>query len=1059
MTPFEALSARRRAFIDAARDNGFEEGLRKLLAELYPDTAHFIYELLQNAEDAGAQEVIFDLQQDGLRVKHNGTRLFDLKDITSITGIGQSPKADDETKIGKFGVGFKAVFAYTQTPAIHSGEYSFTIHDLFVPALIDADRESQQTTFWFPFNRTEKPAQQAVKEVGAGLRQVSDTSLLFLTNIRSIRCSLPNGDTLQLKRHDVDEHIIRIDTGHDDSSKYWYRITGEVQADGKTLTAAAAFALEPHAGKEIQPKSYTVKPIRGQVFIYFPAVKETSGLKFHIHAPFASTVARDSVRDDPGNDTFVATIADLVTGALPRMRDAGLITDDLLGALPNNRDELPDRYERLRTDVIEAFCKEPLTPMMGRGYAPSVQLLRSHSSIRTALSVEDANFLRGFAWTDNKPRVGWLRSPEGRAGHFLSSLRSVQFDHGEVSTILSILTDLYTKEDASDRAWQSWNEWIATKSDVWMRQLYIVLGALPQRAARSELGFFTADQLRHRLSTAPIVRVQHCGDVQHVPGEGAYLPTTRGLHAEGLVVDALAVFPDATSNDPDREALRAFYNVAQVKTWNAAARLDINLSAYNQHAPAVTKDHLEDLRVLQQLIDSGAVATDSYRDKPVFAAVRHDGTCHWAAARDLYLDDPFVTTGMSALYRSPSYRGQRPSQLVPDYIGTSFDTGQLARRLGATAGFSVAQIPIWRNLKFDERWRRDRENDNMISQDWEIPHFRVAVATGNESLLRTLWKTVSLAKETCADAMYRSNRSTRLYKIESQLLQALRSTPWILDRDGNLRRPEDITAEHLAEGLHLPSSAPLLDRAGFGKRAAADAQRQQEDADIAKRFEFESPEEMRRIADLRKRNPDKFKALIESMDAELSLPEAASGAPDHRARRARELSADAPTRRYAMRLRSVLIQEPGHLSAMRHYLRRMYTNEHGVLICQVCHHAMPFKIPSGEDYFEAVQFIKGAARELQANRLALCPTCAAKYHHALGTSRDQLRNNLLNQNIGRQASVTIAIQLASKPATIRFVGTHAIDLQNALDTVHPSVLEGEEQDTEYDDENGNVEIR
>ena len=62
MTTIEALSAKRRNYIEAARDNGFEEGLRTLLADLYPDNAHFIYELLQNAEDAGAREVTFDLQ-------------------------------------------------------------------------------------------------------------------------------------------------------------------------------------------------------------------------------------------------------------------------------------------------------------------------------------------------------------------------------------------------------------------------------------------------------------------------------------------------------------------------------------------------------------------------------------------------------------------------------------------------------------------------------------------------------------------------------------------------------------------------------------------------------------------------------------------------------------------------------------------------------------------------------------------------------------------------------------------------------------------------------------
>ncbi|MCW3842501.1 hypothetical protein ONA70_20595 [Micromonospora yasonensis] len=116
MTTFDALSARRSAYVVAARDNGFEEGLRRLLADLYPDNAHFIYELLQNAEDAGAHQVVFNLRRDGLLVEHDGARLFDLRDIESITSIGQSTKADDATSIGKFGVGFKAVFAYTQTP-------------------------------------------------------------------------------------------------------------------------------------------------------------------------------------------------------------------------------------------------------------------------------------------------------------------------------------------------------------------------------------------------------------------------------------------------------------------------------------------------------------------------------------------------------------------------------------------------------------------------------------------------------------------------------------------------------------------------------------------------------------------------------------------------------------------------------------------------------------------------------------------------------------------------------------------------------------------------------
>ena len=80
--------------------------------------------LLQNAEDTTANTVRFTLSNEDIRFEHNGARFFNLKDVESITSIGVSTKRNDPTNIGKFGVGFKAVFAYTNTPEIHSGEFS-----------------------------------------------------------------------------------------------------------------------------------------------------------------------------------------------------------------------------------------------------------------------------------------------------------------------------------------------------------------------------------------------------------------------------------------------------------------------------------------------------------------------------------------------------------------------------------------------------------------------------------------------------------------------------------------------------------------------------------------------------------------------------------------------------------------------------------------------------------------------------------------------------------------------------------------------------------------------
>jgi DNA replication initiation complex subunit (GINS family) len=52
---------------DLARVLKRHTGIRKIVEDLYPDKAHFIFELLQNAEDRGATEVSFSLTPEKLR--------------------------------------------------------------------------------------------------------------------------------------------------------------------------------------------------------------------------------------------------------------------------------------------------------------------------------------------------------------------------------------------------------------------------------------------------------------------------------------------------------------------------------------------------------------------------------------------------------------------------------------------------------------------------------------------------------------------------------------------------------------------------------------------------------------------------------------------------------------------------------------------------------------------------------------------------------------------------------------------------------------------------------
>ena len=77
-----------------------------LLANRYDKRTHFIYELLQNAEDAlrrrqnwnGSRSVSFDLSTAELAITHYGEP-FDERDVRGVCGIGKSTKS--VTAIGK----------------------------------------------------------------------------------------------------------------------------------------------------------------------------------------------------------------------------------------------------------------------------------------------------------------------------------------------------------------------------------------------------------------------------------------------------------------------------------------------------------------------------------------------------------------------------------------------------------------------------------------------------------------------------------------------------------------------------------------------------------------------------------------------------------------------------------------------------------------------------------------------------------------------------------------------------------------------------------------------
>lgn len=367
-------------------------GIKSSVVEKYSDQAHFIYELLQNADDAKATRARFVLLPDRLIFAHNGTRLFSvtnpstededtkkgtLGDINAITSIGNSNKT--EASIGKFGVGFKAVFQYTATPRVYDPNFRFKIEHLFVPQLLNNDypgRKKDETMFVFPFDLPTKLSTEAHEDIADKLKSLS-YPLLFLSCLKEIEFEI--GKTIGLYGKTIKESIA----------------FGNTTADHICLTQNSGndlydenlwlFSRTDNAGRRYSvgfflDSSGRLMPVNKTAFCFFPT-KETTNLNFIVHAPFLLTDSREGIRAGvPHNDQMIRLLADLAADSIMILKKIGeshsfaMIDDRIVDIIPVEKSKFSLVSDKSKVSfmpfydaIINVFKHETIIPSL-QGY-------------------------------------------------------------------------------------------------------------------------------------------------------------------------------------------------------------------------------------------------------------------------------------------------------------------------------------------------------------------------------------------------------------------------------------------------------------------------------------------------------------------------------------------------------------------------------------------------------------------------------------------------------------------------------------------------------------------
>lgn len=372
-TYFIALSKDRAEIADVLERRAVR-GYKDSVVEKYSDQAHFIYELLQNADDAHATRARFILKENRLIFAHNGARHFSvsnpanedvdsenktLGDINAITSIANSNKTG--ASIGKFGVGFKAVFQYTQTPHIYDPNFKFKIERFIVPIMLTEDfpgRRVDETLFVFPFDHQERDADEAYSDISDKLKNLS-FPLLFLTNLKDIEFEFSN--ILGLYGKNIKE-TIKIDGTVAEHLILTQNAGNELYDEDLWLFSRLDECERRYSVGFFLNKEGDLRPVKEPAFCFFPT-KEVTNLNFILHAPFLLTDSREGIRAGVAhNDKMIKRLADLSADSMEYLRDIGiknskrLIDDNIIEIIPVNENDFSDPSDKRKVSFLPFYA-------------------------------------------------------------------------------------------------------------------------------------------------------------------------------------------------------------------------------------------------------------------------------------------------------------------------------------------------------------------------------------------------------------------------------------------------------------------------------------------------------------------------------------------------------------------------------------------------------------------------------------------------------------------------------------------------------------------------------
>ncbi|CAF2925481.1 unnamed protein product [Rotaria sp. Silwood2] len=367
--------------------------LKSLSNDLYTDPLRFVYELVQNCDDACQPKSIVRiaiLDHCYLIVGHNG-KPFDTEDVESLCNIGCSTKRQDVQKTGYKGLGFKAVFGKSDYVLIASkGEYFrfeanskvFNWNPKWGTNQMTWEQMNNKT-FEFPWQicpiwteKNEVPESiqkwllgqidavvtiirlKNIEETQNAIKQLTDQPhvFMFLRNIRTVKFSFNSSNETSLNITILRDGSVRVvydwkfishwllctcKIDVPDNARHDFRLPEKLQ-DAKQTEIILAAKID---------KNDNIESVQGRnnaLFAYLPTKIITYNLPILVNANFLTNASREHIHTDSvWNQFLFSRIPHEMIKWIGKLMKQNKWSDKALDLLPNPisvNDNLAKKY-------------------------------------------------------------------------------------------------------------------------------------------------------------------------------------------------------------------------------------------------------------------------------------------------------------------------------------------------------------------------------------------------------------------------------------------------------------------------------------------------------------------------------------------------------------------------------------------------------------------------------------------------------------------------------------------------------------------------------------------